>query len=390
MKAVVCHQGELTVESRPELTPEKGQALLRVSRCGICGSDLHARIHSEELATLAGKAGYSRIMSQDNHVVMGHEFVGVVESYGPGSQAKYKPGTRVAVIPLIRNQDNVDLVGFSEQSGGAYAERVVVDEAMLVPVPDSVSDDVAALAEPLAVGLHAVNRSEIKPKDVAVVIGCGPVGLLVIAALKAQGVKTILASDFSPARRQLAEQLGATRVFNPAEEGPFDDTEQYGFTLGMGQNMENGLNAVVDMGKLPWSWWHTWRLADKAGATAPKRPVIFECVGAPGMLNRIIADAPLYSRIVEVGVCMESDKFEPSLTQYKEIDLCFAFGYTPLEFRDTLQALASGKLNIQPLITGVVGLDGVKQAFEVLANPEHHAKIMVDPQQEGSEIKAVA
>ncbi len=389
MKTVVCHQGELKVETHPDLIPAKGQVLLQVTRCGICGSDLHARTHSDEMAAVMNKVGYTDVMNKEQHVVMGHEFIGVVQSYGPGSKAKYKPGTRVAAMPLTRKQDKAGLIGFSESVVGGYAEQALADELMLIPIPDSVSDNVAALAEPLAVGMHAVNRSGISSKDVAVVVGCGPVGLLVIAALKAQGIKTILASDFSPKRRELAKQMGATHVINPAEQGLFDDAEQFGFTVELETNLANAVNAVQDMDKLPWSWWHTWRLADKAGATAPKRPIVFECVGAPGIVNRLIADAPLYTRIVEVGVCMELDKIEHSLAQYKEIDLIYSFGYTPLEFRDTLMLLGNGKANLSALVTGEVGLEGVDNAFDALTNPEQHAKIMINPQLQGSDIKAL-
>ena len=112
----------------------------------------------------------------------------------------------------------------------------------------------------------------------------------------------------------------------------------------------------------------------------PKRPVVFECVGLPGILDRIIADAPLLSRVIVVGVCMGEDKLRPSMAINKEIDLRFVLGYTPLEFRDTLHMLADGKLNAAPLVTGIVGLEGVAAAFEALGNPESHAKILIDPQ----------
>jgi len=107
--------------------------------------------------------------------------------------------------------------------------------------------------------------------------------------------------------------------------------------------------------------------------------VIFECVGVPGIIDGVIGAAPLSSRIVVVGVCMGEDKIRPALANGKEIDLRFVFGYTPLEFRDTLYMLAEGKLDAAPLITGTVGLDGVAAAFGVLAGAETHAKILIDP-----------
>ncbi|MBT2527906.1 hypothetical protein J7E91_21395 [Streptomyces sp. ISL-99] len=114
------------------------------------------------------------------------------------------------------------------------------------------------------------------------------------------------------------------------------------------------------------------------GATRPKLPVVFECVGVPGMIDGILAAAPLHSRVV-VGVCMGLDTNRPSLAVNKERDLRFAVGYTPLEFRNTLHALAGGTLNAPHLITGRVGLTGVASAFTALAAPEVHAKVLIDP-----------
>ena len=133
------------------------------------------------------------------------------------------------------------------------------------------------------------------------------------------------------------------------------------------------------MDKIPIPWWHLWRLADKLGATSIKRPIIFECVGIPGMINNIIDQAPIQSRIIVVGVCMEPDSIQPAFAINKEIDLRFVVGYSPLEYRDTLHLLAEGKINAEILITGTVGLAGVEAAFDALADPESHAKILINP-----------
>lgn len=113
--------------------------------------------------------------------------------------------------------------------------------------------------------------------------------------------------------------------------------------------------------------------------TTSKRPVIFECVGVPGIIDGIISAAPLNTRVVVVGVCMEPDTIRPAMAINEEIDLRFVVGYKPLEFRDTLHLLADGKIDATPLVTGTVGLDGVATAFDTLAHPEHHAKIVIDP-----------
>jgi threonine dehydrogenase-like Zn-dependent dehydrogenase len=130
--------------------------------------------------------------------------------------------------------------------------------------------------------------------------------------------------------------------------------------------------------RLPVPWQHVWRAAETLGVR-PKRPVIFECVGTPGLLDQIITSAPVYSRIVVVGVCMVPDTIRPVIAINKEVDLRFAVGYTPLEFRDTLHLLAHGKVDATPMLTGTVGLPGVDAAFDALARPEVHAKILIDP-----------
>ena len=137
--------------------------------------------------------------------------------------------------------------------------------------------------------------------------------------------------------------------------------------------------------RLPVPWQHLWRTIDTLGIK-PKRPVVFECVGLPGILDGIAAAAPLFSRVVVVGVCMGEDTIRPSMAINKELDLRFVVGYTPLEFRDTLHMLAEGALRATPLVTGTVGLPGVATAFEALASPEQHAKILIDPHSQSIEL----
>ena len=133
--------------------------------------------------------------------------------------------------------------------------------------------------------------------------------------------------------------------------------------------------------KLPWQ--RLLRAAEAAGAT-PSGPVVFECVGVPGIIDGILRDAPLRSRVVVVGVCMEADRIQPAMAVQKELELRFVFAYDPGEFADTLAMLASGKVDPTPLHTATVGLDGVAEAFEALADPEKHAKILVDPTLNGA------
>jgi len=378
MKAVVCQNGELRVEDLPDPVPQQGHALLKVLRCGICGSDLHMRHHCDELKAVNDRVGYPALPSSADAFVFGHEICAEVLDYGPGSKRKLKPGTRVVAPPMVRWGGEIDMAGLSARSNGGYAEQMLLDELVLMPVPNGLSSDMAALTEPMAVAWHAVRRSEVKKKDVAIVIGCGPVGLGIIAILKARGVGTVIASDFSPGRRTLAKACGADLVIDPRESSPYQSWEEYGWVMTFGGLLGMAVETREALEKVPVPWWTAWRMAEALGV-GPKRPVVFECVGVPGVLNQIVTGAPLFSRVVVVGVCMQPDTIEPAIAIQKEVELRFVFGHSPLEYRDALYMIADGKVRCEPMITGVVGLDEVEGAFAALGDPEKHAKILVDP-----------
>lgn len=379
MKAVSCLRGTLEVVDLPAPQPADGQLVLDVLRCGICGTDLHAKDHADELTEVMADGGYPDFMRSDTPVVLGHEFSGVVAERGRNVGKEFTPGTTVVSFPMLRAKGGVHLTGLSPVAPGAYAEQVVAEAAMTFVVPNGLDPVTAALTEPMAIAYHAIRRSEITRKDVAIVLGCGPVGLAVICHLKARGVGTVVASDFSAGRRALALRCGADIVVDPAVESPYEavPAKQQGMTK-LPSLMELGVGSMEKLRKLP-GWSHVYRVADRLGGTAPKRPVIFECVGVPGMIDGVIGAAPLASRIVVVGVCMGDDTIRPAMAIGKEIDIRFVFGYTPLEFRDTLHMLADGKLDASALVTGTVGLNGVATAFEALGDPATHAKILIDP-----------
>ncbi len=204
MRAVTCTGGSLEVADLPTPVPSKGQLLLDVLACGICGSDLHARHHCDDMADDAAASGYDAFMRSHQSVVMGHEFCGEVADARPRNRRRWKPGTLVVSLPLLRDDSRVHAMGLSAAAPGAYAEQVVVQESLTLEVPNGLSPQVAALTEPMGVALHAVRRGDVGKGQVAIVIGCGPIGLGVIAMLKASGVRTVVASDFSPGRRALA------------------------------------------------------------------------------------------------------------------------------------------------------------------------------------------
>ena len=175
-------------------------------------------------------------------------------------------------------------------------------------------------------------------------------------------------------------------MVDPGTDSPFASAGGHGhlesapdvFELAVGVDGEAAPHAGAALGtRVPGG------RADRAAK--PKHPVVFECVGVPGMIDRIIADAPLATRVVVVGVCMEPDRVRPAMAINKEIDLRFVLGYTPLEFRDSLHLLADGKVEAAPVVTGTVGLDGVDTAFTALGDPETHAKILIDPSSSATE-----
>jgi threonine dehydrogenase-like Zn-dependent dehydrogenase len=378
MRAVACHEARLAEVERPTPSPGKGQLLLEVLRCGICGSDLHARHHCDELASVMDETGYEGFMRSTDEVVLGHEFCGRIAEHGPGCRKDEPEGTPVVALPLLRRSGAVHAVGLSTAAPGAYAEQVVVEESLAVPVPNGLSPDVAVLTEPMAVGWHAVRKGEVKKGTVSIVIGCGPVGLAVICLLKAKGVRNVIASDPSAGRRSLAKACGADIVVDPRSESPYETEAAESHLTSAPEALDLALGTVEKLQRLPVGWWHIWRAAESLGVE-PKRPVIFECVGVPGMIEEVITGAPLFSRVVVVGVCMGDDRIRPAMAINKEIELRFVVGYTPLEFRDVLHMLADGKVDPSPMVTGTVGLGGVESAFEALGDAEVHAKILIDP-----------
>ena len=358
MRAAVMRDKRLVVADLPRPEPGPGEVLVKTLACGICGSDLHALRHAEQFVAASRRAGNIFAMDLARDVVMGHEFCAEIVEHGPQTTRALRAGTRVCSRPSLIRAEGPRTVGYSNDTPGGYAEYMRLTEALLLPVPNGLVTEHAALTEPMAVGLHAVAKARLEPDDAPLVIGCGPVGLAVIAALRLHGARPIVAADFSARRRELAAALGADLVVDPAQT-------------------------------TPWQSWReaaVWRDASRAPALPPwikgpaVRPaVVFECVGVPGVLDQIMAASPRGTRIVVVGVCMEADTIYPMLGISKELNLQFVLGYTPDEFAATLTHIAEGRIPVAPLITGKVGVEGVAGAFEALASPERHAKILVEP-----------
>ena len=130
------------------------------------GSDLHARHGTDDWAEMAVRGGYHRFGRSDQPIVFGHEFCGEVVEYGAKSRRPVPTGTPVVAFPLLRNDGHIDPIGLSEHARGGYAEQLLVEESMMLPVPNGLPPEVATLTEPMAVGFHAVQRADVKKKTV--------------------------------------------------------------------------------------------------------------------------------------------------------------------------------------------------------------------------------
>lgn len=357
MRAVLMRGQQLVVDTIPEPEPQAGEMLVKTLACGICGSDLHMLKHAEQMADAMRRTGAPMVMDPARDVVMGHEFCAEIVDHGPGSQKLLPVGTRVCSMPLSLRPTGPATIGYSNDLPGGYGEYMVLSEMLALPVPNGLSTAHAALTEPMAVGWHAVQKANLTAEDVPLVIGCGPIGLAVIAALKIRGVSPIVAADFSPARRKLAETVGADIVVDPKAVSPYTRWAEA---------------ALQPDAPIPPPGFEL--------LMQPYRPgVVFECVGVPGVVQQILEGAPRGARIVVVGVCMEIDRFEPIFAINKELNLQFVLGYAPDEFAATLSHLAEGRIAVDALITATVGVEGVAGAFTDLADPERHAKILVEP-----------
>ena len=356
MKAAIMRNQQLVVDDVATPDPGPGEVLVKTLACGICGSDLHALRHGQEFVDTSNRTGNIFDMDLSRDVVMGHEFCAEVVDYGPDTERTIKPGTPVCAMPVLLRPDGAKTVGYSNEHPGGYGEYMRLSESLLLPVPNGLSTDLAALTEPLAVGLHAVEKARMDDDDVPLVIGCGPVGLSVISALKARDSRPIIAADYSTRRRELALTMGADIVIDPAETSPYTSWREAA--------------TIDEPGRILPSW--------KRGPLL-HGAVIFECVGVPGVINQIMEQAPKNARIIVVGVCMQQDHFEPIFGINKEINLQFVLAYSGEEFARTLNNIAAGVTDVAPLITGKIGIGEVAQAFDDLTSPDHHAKILVEP-----------
>lgn len=358
MKAALVIDKKLSIEDIAEPIPAAHEMLVSSLVCGICGTDLHCVHAAKEMGDASVRALGKAIVDASRPISLGHEFCAEVLEPVKGDP-RFKTGDRVVALPFLAREDGMIFIGSAPSHiPGGFSQRMAIDSRMTFAVPNGLSSEMAALTEPMAVALHAVNQAKVTQRDVPLVVGCGPIGLAIIAVLKMRGIQPIVAADFSAGRLAQAKKLGADVVVDPRQQSPYE------------------------------AWEHAAKTEDTElfGAISPmlggagRRPsVIFECVGVPGMIQQVMAGAVYGARIMVVGLCMQADQIEPVFPVMKELNVGFASFYSGEEFAQTLHHLAEGELDANAMITDDLPLSQITHAFEQLATPQDQIKIMIRP-----------
>jgi (R,R)-butanediol dehydrogenase / meso-butanediol dehydrogenase / diacetyl reductase len=327
----------LCIERLPDPHPATDQVIIEVASAGICGSDLHM---SEYGVVPAG-------------TIFGHEFAGTIVELGSAVSGEWKIGDRVTALPIqaCRECDACAehlpalcrtglFTGTNLTYPGAYAEYVGARASMLQRLPSGVAFAAGALVEPLAVAHHAVELAGVGSGAAVLVIGAGPIGAGVILFARLNGARHVIVSECARARREIALQLGATAVLDPAAEN----------------------------------------VAARFAALAGRRPqIVFECVGVAGLLQQAIELAGVRGRVLVAGVCFAEDKILPLTGLMKEVSMQFSQCYTEKNFAAVIEALAHGRIRPEPIHTDTVGFEALPRTFEALrANPSG-CKVLIDP-----------
>lgn len=333
MKAAVF-QGlhkPLVAGTLPDPTPGAGELVVRVGRCGICGSDLH----------MTEDAAYGI----HEGAVLGHEFAGEVVALGSGTEG-VALGDLVSVIPLAScGRCETCLAGepawcarFGLQGGG-YAEYALTRPNQCVALPRSASLADGAIVEPLAVALHGVNLAGIRAGDKILVLGAGPIGLAVAYWAKRAGASRVVVQDVVPFQEERALAMGADAF-------------------------------IAD----PWD-----PVAASERALGGKADVVFECVGIPGLIAQAVDQVRVKGTILLLGLCTRPDTFNSFAMLSKEVRLVTSAFFKRQEYEAALDALDAGAAEPRLLVTDTIGLDEVPTVFEGLKRRTHQCKVLIAP-----------
>ena len=327
--AVIGDDAAFEVDQVADPTPGPGQLVVRVTACGICGSDLKAR------------------PAMSPGTVMGHEFCGEVVAVGEGVGAPWREGVRAAVLPVlscgqcswcrageVAHCEAARLIGLGGGPGG-FAEFAAVSADLSFALPPGLPEAHGALVEPFAVGLHTARVAGIASGDSVLILGAGPVGLTTAQwARVSSGPPTSWCPTRLAPGTEFSARFGATGAIDPS-------TDELG----------QGFDVVID------------------------------CVGKPGLLDKCVAATATKGRVVVAGVCAEPDPYLPVMALLKELTLSFSVYYRPEEFEFVINAFETGQIDPDPLVTRIVALEQLDSAFASLTGTATDSKILVDPRQ---------
>lgn len=340
MRAAVFRTSDrrLAIEAVADPTPSAGQVVIKVGRCGICGSDLHmAEGHT---------------FSFDDGAIPGHEVAGEVVAIGTGVE-RVRVGDKVAVLPFLTCGTcsacmEGDGMGCAQMRmfgafglGGGYAEYALTNEIWCVKLPGSLSMDDGALVEPLAVSLRAIRASGIKAGDRVLVMGAGAIGLAAAYWARRSGAQRVAVSATSMRREAMARGVGADSFLIP-------DAER-----SLAEQAAKALGGPAD--------------------------IVFECAGAPGSLDHAVSAVRRYGTVASPGFCWSPDSFTPMWAMLKDVTIRFTNMYSTRDFEIAAGALDNGHVEPRTMITDVVMLDDAPAAFEGLRGRNNQCKVMIKP-----------
>jgi threonine dehydrogenase-like Zn-dependent dehydrogenase len=323
--------------------------LLRTLSTAICASDVHFVDHPDlGIDDPTGRSLYD----PDRDIVLGHEFVGEVVGHGPGCTDQFAVGSRVTAMP-VRLVDGgaggVRIIGQHPEAQGSFGELLVVSEVAAKPVTGDVRSDAAALTDAFAVGEFYVRSAQmhqgLEKGAVAIVIGAGAVGLSAVAALASRAIDPIIVADYKSDRRELArDRYGAHVVVDPGEKSAFDAFREV-----------------------------------RAARGLPGPAVVFECVGAAGLIQNIVESAEMATRIYCAGGWYTGDTLDITTATRQGVTIQFGGGPHPQDWYGTLDAIASGRLDPLPSIGKIITLDEVPDALDLARRSEGPPRIVVHP-----------
>lgn len=339
-RIIIPEPNKITLEIVEELLPGRNEACIKIAYCGICGSDLHA---------FKGKHPFISLPATP-----GHEFSGIISALGNGD-SDFRVGDRVTIEPSLvcgkcyncrigRYNICLNLKVMGCQSDGAMADYLVVPIDKVVPLPDNVTLKEAALAEPLAVGVHAAKRGGLLFNKNIVIIGAGMIGLSTLICVARAGAKNIIVTDLSDERLKIARSLGATQTINASEIAP----------------VEKILNIQPDEGI----------------------DIAFECVGIESSIRDAMHVVRKGGRVVVVGVFGDEVKVNMANVQDRELELIGTLMYTKRDFTEAVYMLSNASFSPELFITSVFPLDEPVEAFNAALNSKENIKVIIEVNKE--------